>query len=188
MEKNRSYPLAEGAPATTSTPPLRLPDAASITEGFIDRALAYCTEKMRLAGPQKALELLRQGDSRARWHSHHSLASQVAETLGDMDANVSSVFVLDYDATPEDLAFGQPGGVSPIHLIVRAERKTEALYALIAALESALVQDYARRIGPGKLKYLLDAQVIDAEDVEKRRGYAAVLSSLYNRPIQVWER
>lgn len=188
MEKNRSYPLTGQITAGQTTPPLRMPDVASMTRGFLDRALVYCADKMRLAGPQVALELLRRGDSRALWHSHHSLAAQVAETLGDMDRNVSSVFVLDYDATPEDLAFGEPTGVSPIHLIVRAEHKTEALYALVAALESALVQDYARRIGPGQLKYLLDVQVIDAEDVEKRRGYAAVLSSLHNRPIQIWER
>lgn len=188
MGKDRSYPFTDKTVTGQNTPPLRLPDAASITQGFLDKALAYCAEKMRLAGPQAALELLRQGDSRARWHSHHSLAQQVAATLGDMDRNVSSVFVFDYDATPEDLAFGDPTRVSPIHLIVRAERKSEALYALVAALESALVQDYARRIGPGQLKYLLDVQVIDAEDVEKRRGYAALLGSLYNRPIQVWER
>jgi hypothetical protein len=50
------------------------------------------------------------------------------------------------------------------------------------------VRDYAVRIGPRQLKYLLDVQVIDAEDVEKRRGYAALLTSLYNRPIRVWER
>jgi hypothetical protein len=188
MEKERSYPRTDEQAAWQGLPPLRLPDAASIAGEFLNNALEYCAEKMRLGSPEMALELLRQGDSRARWHSHHSLAAQVAETLGHMDQNVNSVFVLDYDATPEDLAFGEPGRVSPIHLIVRAERKTEALNALIGALESALVRDYAVRIGPRQLKYLLDVQVIDAEDVEKRRGYAALLTSLYNRPIRVWER
>jgi len=35
---------------------------------------------------------------------------------------------------------------------------------------------------------LLDAQVADNADVENRNGYAALLSSLYNRPIVIWQR
>lgn len=188
MGDDQTYPATDKAVAGGSPPPLHLPDAASVTQGFLEKALVYCADKMQLVGPQATLELLRQGDNRARFHTHHSLAQQVAKALGDMDKNVSSVFVFDYDATPEDLAFGDSSCVSPIHLIVRAERKTEDLYALVAAMENALVEDYARCVGPGQLKCLLDVQVIDAEDVEKRRGYAAVLSSLHNRPIQVWER
>lgn len=188
MGDDQTVPATDKAVAGGSSPPLRSLDAASVTRGFLDEALVYCAAKMQLVGPQATLELLRQADKRARFHTHHSLAQQVAQALGDMDKNVSSVFVFDYDATPEDLAFGDSSCVAPIHLIVRAERKTEDLYALVAAMENALVEDYARCVGPGRLKCLLDVQVIDAEDVEKRRGYAAVLSSLHNRPIQVWER
>jgi hypothetical protein len=43
-------------------------------------------------------------------------------------------------------------------------------------------------IGPRRLGHVLDVQVIDDEDVESRRGIAALLFSLYNRPIRLWER
>ena len=56
------------------------------------------------------------------------------------------------------------------------------------ALDRALVKRYADMIGPSQLAHLLDIQVVDDEDVEKRIGYGAMLSSLHNQPIQIWER
>ena len=169
-------------------PWLSPPDAAGAAQGLLDRALFYCAEKMHLHSAETALDLLREGNYMARWYAHHSLAEQVAEVLAGMDDTVQSVFVCDIDATPEDLAFGEPAPTSPIHMIVRTQCKTQALYALIGAVQDALVEEYASRVGPGQLEYLLDVQVIDGEDVEKRRGYAGLLRSLHNRPIQVWHR
>jgi len=62
------------------------------------------------------------------------------------------------------------------------------LNALVAALDRALIQDYAEMIGPRGLAHVLDVQVVDQSDVENRRGVAALLSSLYNRPVKLWER
>jgi hypothetical protein len=39
-----------------------------------------------------------------------------------------------------------------------------------------------------QLAHLLDVQVVEDIDVEERTGYGALLSSVHNRPIQVWER
>lgn len=188
MEEILSGTQADEMQARRAVPRLRLLDPSSATEGMLDKALAYCAEKMHLDSADTALNLLREGNSTARWYGHHSLAEQVAEVLGDLDNTVQSVFVFDLDATPEDVAFAEPTATSPIHMIVRAQRKTEALHALVRALEDALLAEYATRVGPGQLQYLLDVQVIDAKDVEKRRGYAGLLSSLYNMPIQVWQR
>lgn len=161
---------------------------AGATDGMLDRALAYCAEKMHLTGTGSALDLLRRGDRMARWYAHHSLAEQIAECLGQLDDTIEYVYVYDLDATPEDLAFGEPSRTSPIHMIVRAERKTAAVFSLIRALEDALVQEYAERVGPDKLEFLLDVQVIDIDDVKMRRGYGALLSSLHSRTIEVWHR
>lgn len=188
METNRSRLLADEESEVPVLPRLHLPDAASAAEGMLDKALLFCAEKMHLYGAETALRLLRQGNGTARWYAHHSLAEQVAEILGELDDTVQSVFVYDLDATPEDLIFGEEAPTSPIHMIVRTQRKTQALSALISAMESSLLEEYACRVGPGRLKYLLDVQLIDAVDVQKRRGYASLLSSLHRRPIQVWQR
>jgi hypothetical protein len=171
-----------------TAPPLQLPDAASMAEATLAKALEFCAQKMGFDSHQAVVDHLRQGDSTAYSYYHYSLAKQTAESLGALDENVKAVYVCDYDATPEDLCFGEATQASLVHLIVWAQRKTGALNSLVAALDRALVQSYADLIGMRQLTHLLDVQVIDDADVESRIGYGAMLSSIHHRPIQVWER
>jgi len=171
-----------------SGPQLRLADAASTAEIALAGALAFCAQKMRLAGSQAAVYCLQQGNCNAHKYCHYSIAKHMAESLGAWDENVKAVYIVDYDATPEDLCFGEGTLTSPVHLIAWVERKTSALDSLVEALDRALVQRYADVIGTHQLAHLLDVQVVDDADVKNRLGHGALLSSLYNRPIQVWER
>lgn len=173
---------------TAVTPPLHLPDAASATQGALVKALDCCAHKLHLSSPQESLERARQGDRKALEYCHYQLALHVAEALGALDDHVRSVWLYEFEATPEDRAFGESPESLPIHMLVRVERKTSALSALVAALDRALVKDYAEMVGPRRLGHVLDVQVIDSDDVESRRGIAALLYSLYNRPIQLWKR
>ena len=168
--------------------PFRLPDAGSTVEIALAQALQFCAQKMGLDGVQAVIDRLQRGDSSACQYCQYSLAKQVGESLGALDENVKAVYVVDYDATPEDLCFGEATPTSLIHLIVWAERKTGALDSLVAGLDLALAQKYADLTGQRQLAHLLDVQVIDDTDVKNRVGYGALLSSLYHRPIQVWER
>jgi len=93
-----------------------------------------------------------------------------------------------YDATPEDLTLAEGARAPIIHLIVWAVRRTGALHSLVSALDSALVRDYSGMVGPRRMAHLLDVQVITDEDVERRVGVAALLTSLYNPALPVWER
>ena len=170
------------------TPPLHLPDATSTVQGALVNALDYCAQKLNLSGPQKSLERARQGDTKALEYCHYQLALHVAEALGALDAHIRSVSLYEFEATPEDRIFGENSESLPIHLLVWVDRKTSALSALVAALDRALVKDYAEMVGPRRLGHVLDVQVIDDNDVESRRGIAALLYSMYNRPIQLWKR
>jgi hypothetical protein len=143
---------------------------------------------MSLSDPKEVVKRLQQCDSSACQYCRYGLAKKAAESLGNLDDNIKSVYVLDYDATPHDLAFCQGEQRSPIHLIVWAERKTDALSSLVAALDRALAKGYAELISAPDLARMLDVQVVVDQDVEDRIGYGALLSSTYNRPIQVWER
>jgi len=173
---------------TTAIPPFRLPDATSSMQGALVKALDYSAQRMNLSSPQEGLEILRQGDRGALEYCHYWLAQEVAQALGALDDNVRSVSLYEFEATPEDRAFGENFESLPIHLLVWVERKTSALSSLGAALDRALVKDYAEMIGPRRLGHVLDVQVIDDSDVESRRGIAALVHSLYNRPIVLWER
>ncbi|MCL7454331.1 MAG: hypothetical protein M8467_14935 [Anaerolineae bacterium] len=170
------------------TPPLHLPDASSTIQGALAKALDYCARKLNLLSPQESLEKMREGDGKALEYCHYQLALHVAEALGALDSHVRSVSLYEFEATPEDRAFGENSESLPIHLLVWVDRKTSALSALVAALDRALVKDYAAMVGPRRLGHVLDVQVVDDKDVEGRRGIAALLNSLHNRPIQLWKR
>lgn len=172
----------------TAAAPFRWPDASSAAKVVLDEGLAFCARKADLESKQEVIERLQQGDATVRRYCRYGLAKKVAESIGSLDDNVKSVYVVDYDATPEDRSFSSEAQTAPIHLIVWVARKTSALEALVSALDRTLVQEYASMIDTPQLAHLLDVQIVADADVENRTGYGALLSSLHNRPIQVWER
>lgn len=178
----------EAVNVKSTASPLQLPDVASTAEAALTQALEFCAQKMGLDSPQAVVDHLRQDNSTAFGYWHYGLAKQVAKHLGAWDEDVKAVYIYDYDATPEDVCFGEMMPAEPIHLIVWAQRKTAALESLVAVLNRALVQGCADLIGRPRLMRLLDVQVIDDADVKNRVGYGALLSSLYHRPIRIWER
>jgi hypothetical protein len=171
-----------------TAPSLHLPDSTGSMQDALVRALDYSARKLNLASPEASLEKVRQGDRGALEYCYYRLAQQVGAALGALDDNVQSVSLYNIEATPEDRAFGENPESLPIHLLVCVDRKTSVLSSLVAALDRALVKDYAEMIGPRRLGHVLHVQVIDNSDVESRRGIAALLYSLHNRPIQLWER
>jgi hypothetical protein len=172
----------------TKTPLLRLPDAASTADIVLNQAMEYCAEKMGLKAAWLAIEQLKKGETTACSYCRYSTAKQMAQALGSLDENVRAVYLYNYDATPEDLCFGQAVHTSPIHLIVWVERKTSALESLVDALDHALAQSYAAMMDRDQLRHILDVQMVDDDDLENRTGYGALLSSFYNPPLKVWER
>ncbi len=169
-------------------PQFRLPDSDSTAEMAMIQALDFCAHKMNLDDAHQVLARLQQGDRNACQYCHYSLAKQVAESLGALDDQVKAAYVVDYDATPEDLCFCDGSPTALIHLIIWAGRKSNALDSLVKALDHAMTQHYADMIGAPGLAHLLDVQIVDDNDVQNRLGYGAMLASLYNRPIQIWER
>lgn len=188
MKGSPSGRRMDGLPATYVLAQLRLPSMTSIAEGMLNRALIDCAEQMRLSSPEEALEFLRQGDAVARWYCHHSVGAQVAEMLGDLDDTVQQVLVFDLNASPEGLLFRDSGPASPVCLVIQVQRKTESLGDLAHGLERALAKEYASMVGRWNEGRLLQVQVIDVDDVEKRHGYVGLLGSLLNCPLRVWQR
>jgi hypothetical protein len=168
--------------------PFQFPDTGSTAEVVLNEGLAFCARKMGLGDLREVVRRLQEGDDSACQYCRYGLAKKAAESIGNLDDNIKSVYVLDYDATPHDLCFGQEQQRSPIHLIVWAERKTDALASLVRALDRALVKRYAALISAPDLARMLDVQVVDDQDVRDCVGYGALLSSTHNRPIRVWAR
>jgi hypothetical protein len=171
------------------TPTFSAVSMDEIASDTLSGALSFCAQKLNLGhSAQAALERMKDGDGAAHKYWQYGVAKRVAGYLAGWDENIRAVYACDYDATPEDLVFGNQTRVSLAHMIVWTERKTAALDSLIAALDGALVKQFADLMGLDRLAHLLDVQVVDDGDVEARKGYAALLTSLHNSPIQVWKQ
>ncbi len=165
-----------------------LSDASAIANAALEQALNFCAEKMALNGRQAALEHLQASDRMAYSYFNYKLAEQAAEWLGTWDEDIKAVYIFDYDATPEDVCFGEATQPEILHLIVWTRRKTSALSSLLEALNRALAQSCSDLTGKSELMVTLDPHPVDDDDVQNSIDCAAMLSSLHTRPLRIWER
>jgi hypothetical protein len=167
--------------------PAALSDAESAAQAALVGAISFTAQKMHLNRAEATIAL-KQNDRETYGYFKYGLAAQVAEHIAGLDSQVKNVFMYDDEATPEDEVFGEGQPSRLIHLIVVAQRKTEALNALIGALDRALVRGFAGLANAPHLAHLLDVQVVDEKEVQNRTGYAALLSSIHHQPLPILGR
>ena len=170
---------------TTAFP--RVLDPVSTTESIVTAALEASAPKMGLSNAEVFVALLKQGDSTACNYYCYNIIKELGKLLGSWSKNIKAVYACSYDeaVNGEDF-YEKSAAFSLIHMIILVEQKSKALDALMDAVDSALVQQHRHMLGLKQLKHALDAQVIDDEDVKNRTGYAALIQSIYQPPIQVW--
>ena len=162
-------------------------DPVTTIESVVTEALKTSANKMGLDNVKALISRLKEGNSVAFNYYNYNIAKQLAEVLGSWDKDIRAVYAHDYEgATPEEGCFENVSPFSLVHMIIWAEHKTKALNALVEAIDRAMVQHHRHMLGLNKLEHVLDAQVIDDEDVRSRTGYAVLLKSIYQPPIQVW--
>jgi hypothetical protein len=170
------------------TTSLRPSDVTSVGEAIVAEALEFCAWKLNIDSSEAVVYRLRQGDGVTYQYWRHGLAKKVAQRLSEWDEDIQAVYSYDYDATPEDVAFAEGTPDLLIHLLLKVERKTAALNSLTDAMDRALAHIHAELVGRSELGHLLDIQVVDHDEVEHRLGFGSLFSSLYHRPLLVWER
>lgn len=164
-----------------------LPDATTAAAKALDRAYDYAASKMKLADAEATADLLRQRNPNARSYFEYGLARELAEHLGAIDDQVQAVYMYDAEATSDDLAFAE-GSLPQLHLIIWAERKTQALDSVLSAMGRAIAERYAQVMEMAKPVQLIDTQVVNTAEVNSRSGFGAILASIYNRPLLIWKR
>jgi hypothetical protein len=183
-------PIKQQGKAKNVEPATSLPgrlDPASTVDSIVNKALRTSVKKMALSDVKALIACIKEGDPVACSYCHYFIAKELGEILGGLDNNIRAVYAYDYDdnlshenCSENRLPF------SLIHMIIWAGRKTKALNALIEAMDRALVQHHRYLLGLSDLQHVLDIQVIDDEDVKARTGYAALLKSIYQPPIEIW--
>lgn len=158
---------------------------SSIVEGSLDRVLRIVASKMHLESPEQVIKRLKVNDPEVITRFRQELAREAAIYLGTLDRNVKAAYLVEYEATPEDLVF-RGEELAPVNLILWVARKTAALQSAAAALDRALVESYEEQVGSGHPQYLLDVQLVDDHDVANRKGYGAMLTSIHMPPLEIW--
>ncbi len=162
-------------------------DVSLAAQTMLDQALQFCMAKAHLADREAAVRALRAGEAVTSGYFYYSLARSTGEYLGTWDHDVKAVYAFDYEATPEDVCFGETRHPL-VHLIVWVERKTAALVALATTLDRALVEQVGSLLEQRERQYVLDVQIVDNDEVANRTGYGAVLASIRPHAMQVWGR
>jgi len=163
-------------------------DPVSTVDNVVATALSTSARKMGLDDTGAFVTSLKNCDCTAVSYYCHDVAMGLGEVIGSWSKNVRAVYACQYDdgTSGECCVGGNTATLDFIHMIIWAERKNKALSALIDSLDSAMAQQHRRLLGRDQLTQVLDAQVVDDEDVKNRTGYAVLLGSIHQPPVQVW--
>jgi hypothetical protein len=159
----------------------------SIVANMIEEALAFCAAKTRTGTKENALDCVLQGDCSACEYVRYGLAKGIAQYLGSIDDTVKALYIYEPEYATNDDTVGLSLG---IHLLAWVERKSAALNSMVAGLDAALMEERKRLLCPEATAecFSLDVKVADDDEVRRRRGYGALVNSIFVRPTKVWER
>jgi len=158
-----------------------------IITNMIEDALVFCAAKMSTGTKEKALDRVLQGDCSACGYVRYGLAKDIAQYLGSIDDTVKAVYLYEPEYATNDDTVGLSFG---INLLAWVERKSAALNSMVAGLDAALIEERKPLLCPEATAecFSLDVKVADDDEVRRRRGYGALVNSIFVRPIKVWER
>jgi hypothetical protein len=159
---------------------------------MVDSALAFSAEKAGLPGSAEARREIVDGGCIVCEYLRYGLSKELSRYLGTIDESVQAVYAYEpeYTAGALHLDSAGPGIDRGINLIVSVERKNHALDSIAASLEDAL-KEGVRPLLCSKASgscFALDVKVVDGEELSSRRGYGALVSSVYVAPLRLWSR
>ncbi len=157
--------------------------AETIQIDALQHAHAKFTQPMRAAD---LAELLQRNDFID--HFKFGLAERIANTLAAHDELVQAIYYFDPNLSSDAETEVYAPLDASVNLLVQVASKSAALESFIAALDDALTQEARKLPSPlfSSLVSILNAILITQDDVDQRRGYAILLSSMYLKPRQVW--
>lgn len=121
----------------------------------------------------------------------YALAIEVAKVLGAFDPRVQAVYLFEESANPDAQTEDYRASLDmTIHLLARVTAASAGLEAFVLSLDrniTELICQLPTDLFAGRTSFLNVVPIIEKE-IEERRGYAALLSSIYARPLEIWKR
>lgn len=145
-------------------------------------ALGYVS-KMLSVDPETARAMLLKNNPAAHSYFRYSLGESLSQYLGSLGEIFQRIYIHGSCVT------GKATASSDIDLIVLVAKKIDPILPYLAHLNALLTTRYCSLMEekPERLTRLLDIKIVDDLDLDKRRGYASVITSLHNPPILLWE-
>ncbi len=159
---------------------------------MVQSALAFSAEKAELSAAREVRREIAAGDCTVCEYLRYGLSKELGQYLGTIDRSVQAVYAYEpeYAAGVLHLDSAGPGIDRGINLIVSVDRKNHALDSIVASLEDA-VKEGVRPLLCSKANgscLALDVKVVDGDELASRRGYGALVSSVYVAPMRLWSR
>lgn len=165
-----------------------IPQVVEIAITIREDALQLTSEQVSRFDQGKDLaELFEQFDFTERFK--HNLAKGVARSLAQNDKRIQAVYQFGESTSPGSDS-GEYTLIDPsIHLICLVDLPSAGLQAYIDSLDRALTLELKSLPTSrfAKLSSALDIVLITKKDVNQRRGYAALLTSLHAPALAVWK-
>lgn len=117
-----------------------------------------------------------------------ALAHEIAQVLASYDQNVQEVYLFDESINPDAETEDYLSHFDiTIHLLLKVTSNSAALQAFITSLDRVLTEEL-REMPDSFPIYtsFLNVIPVTEEAILERQGYAALLSSIYARPLKVW--
>jgi hypothetical protein len=161
-------------------------------QDMVGDALAFSAKKGALQNREHAQRAIAGGDCTVCAYFRYGLSKEMGEYLGAIDSSVQAVYSYEpeYAAGVLHIDSAGPGIDRGINLIVSVDRKNHALDSIVASLEDATKEAAQSMLCPkaNGSCYAVDVRIVDGEELASRRGYGALVSSLYATPVKLWSR
>jgi hypothetical protein len=152
-------------------------------------ALLWARSKLPLRQQELGLEDLFQRHDFVNWFKY-KLAEGAAHVIAANDQRVLAAYLFEESINPDASTEEYPSIDATVHLLVKVSTNSAALTAFIGSLDRALVATtlaLSEALFAGR-SHILNIIPVTEEDVENRRGYAALLSSIFAPPLKIWHR
>ena len=122
---------------------------------------------------------------------NNALAVEVAQVIASYDQHVQAVYLFEESTNPDAETEEYLSSVDlTIHLLALVTSASAALESFITSIDRTLTEvlnDLPSEQFAGRTSFLNVLPITEA-DIEARRGYAVLLSSIYARPLRIWQR
>ena len=120
----------------------------------------------------------------------YGLAQGVTNVIVANDSNVQAIYLFEESSNPDSETEDALVPDLSVHLLLLVNSNSAALDAFVESLDRSLTELVRDLSSPllSKRKSLLNVIPVTQEDVDDRRGYGALLTSLFAQPVKLWAR